>query len=80
MTPQAVKESMQRLKDQHTIDPKSVTAGDIIALLELLAGYALGHNRTLQQMSDVALSLAKHVDRLDREIRQLKIRARRWTS
>lgn len=69
-----LKESMQKLKDQHAIDPKSVTAGDIIVLLELLSGYALGHNRTLQQMSDVVLSLAKHVDRLDREVRTLKMR------
>lgn len=75
-----LRDAMLRLKSQHAIDPKSVTAGDIIAILDILAGYALGHHRSIHDVTDALLDAARQLDRVDKEVAALKFRARRWKS
>lgn len=74
----ALREAVEQVKRQHTIDPHSVTAGDLLTVIEYLAGFVAGHNAVMHEVTDTVLQLSRTVMRLEQDLDRIKRRARRW--
>lgn len=71
-------EQIVAIKGKYGVDPRSVSVGDCLAVMETMAGYLLGHDRALEDVVAGTVDAMRAVKELRRELRILRQRARRW--
>lgn len=73
-------ERLQSIKAKHGVDPRSVSTGECLDLMELMAGYLLGHDKVLEEVAADMVQTMRVVTALRQEVSMLRRRARRWGS
>lgn len=71
-------EQFLAMKAKHGADPKSVSVGECLAVMETMTGYLLGHDRVLEEMAADLAETMRAVMGMRQELRALRQRFARW--